>query len=188
MRYVFRTGHVFHSRELFDLFLSLIDDGTMDDNRPGLAVNDNWWHVLYSVAKESPQMACEAIARWFDRALSKWRLDQQEQGEAAESDLSEYLDRSGDGRLVIYDAAKSPLGYVEHILPRVVALVNDTVTDCEDLLKIDPLWSFQPFGDEGFQTHEALFSALAKSLESLARVEPADLDRLVSIPRQSRGL
>ena len=42
-------GDVYHSREMMDLFLDLIDDGTLDDAR-GLAMNSDWWSVLYQMA------------------------------------------------------------------------------------------------------------------------------------------
>jgi hypothetical protein len=53
LRYVCRNGEVYHSREMFDLFLSLIDEGILDGLRPGFAVNDDWWSVLYSMAQSS---------------------------------------------------------------------------------------------------------------------------------------
>ena len=61
---------VYHGREMFDLFLSLIDEGVLDGLRPGFAVNDNWWSVLYSMAQSRPELVCETIGHWFDRAAS----------------------------------------------------------------------------------------------------------------------
>jgi hypothetical protein len=58
---------------MFDLFLSLIDDGTLDGACPGIAVNDDWWSMLHSIGDKRPDLACEAIGRWFDRALVTWR-------------------------------------------------------------------------------------------------------------------
>ena len=69
LRAVCRLGEVFHSRRMFDLFLSLIDDGTLEGLRPGFAINDDWWSVLYSVTEKRPDFACEAIAHWFDRII-----------------------------------------------------------------------------------------------------------------------
>jgi hypothetical protein len=73
LQYICRTGNIFHSREIFDLFLSLVRDGTLDGTRPGFAVNDNWWSGLYSVADKKPALGSEAIAAWFDRKLISLR-------------------------------------------------------------------------------------------------------------------
>src|SRR4051794_26954911 len=69
LQYVCRTGDVFHSRKMFDLFLSLIRDGSLDGTRPRFAVNDNWWSTLYLMGEKVPAMAAEAIAAWLDRKL-----------------------------------------------------------------------------------------------------------------------
>ncbi|HWM89563.1 MAG TPA: hypothetical protein VN493_02225 [Thermoanaerobaculia bacterium] len=191
LRYVCRIGYVYFSREMFDLFLSLIDDGTLDGVRPGFAVNDDWWSVLYSMAQERPELACEAIGQWFDRALVRWRLGQMEEPDSVDDDtsldrsLSAYLNRSGKGVSVIRDAAKNPLSYAEQILPRVAAFVNDTAEERTGRLCIDPLWSFRSFGDNSLQIHGALLSNLAISLEALAKMAPEVLDRLLA-PYQDR--
>ena len=62
--HIYRAGAVFHSREMFELFLSHIDDGTLDGARPGLAVNDGWWSLLWrSSAHKRPDLAAEAYWR-----------------------------------------------------------------------------------------------------------------------------
>lgn len=108
LRYVCRSGHVYHSREMFDLFLSLIDDGTLDGVRPGFAVNDSWWSVLYSMAKERPDFASEAIAHWVDRTVVIWRTSEADAD--SRSSLSHLLD-VGNGEHVIEMAGKAPLSY-----------------------------------------------------------------------------
>jgi len=185
LRHLCRFGDVYHSPEMFDLFLSLIEDGTLDGLRPGVAVNDDWWSALYHICHERPELGCEVIGRWFDRALVTW---QAVKGKAAaadkepprESRFSEHLDRSGDGAHVILMAAKAPRSYAQSILPRLARLVNETAKECRDRLHIDPVWSFRMFGDNSHQVHSALLYCLAKSLEELAKKEPAELDRLLT--------
>jgi hypothetical protein len=72
---IFRTGHGLCNRDMFDLFLSLIDDGTLDDLLFGAApIDRDWWSALYATSKERPDLACEAIGHWFDRVLVTWRV------------------------------------------------------------------------------------------------------------------
>jgi hypothetical protein len=184
LRYVCRNGEVYHSREMFDLFLSLIDEGVLDGLRPGFAVNDNWWSVLYSMAQSRPEMACETIGHWFDRAVLSWRLSASRDGEssnedAARMDLARYLDQDGRGSSIILAAASSHLSYVEQMLPRVAGFVNDSARDCGDCLMVDPLWSSRSFGDRGLLAHSTLLSSLARSLEILAESNQNDLDRFL---------
>src|SRR6185436_19591305 len=184
LRHVCRNGEVYHGREMFDLFLSLIDEGVLDGLRPGFAVNDNWWSVLYSMAQSRPAMACETIGHWFDRAVLSWRLsashdDKASDEKPARKDLAHYLDQGGDGSSIILSAASSQMSYVEQMLPRVADFVNDSARDCGDSLMVDPLWSFRSFGDHGISTHRTLLSSLACSLETLADSSPNDLDRFL---------
>ena len=65
-----------HSREMMNLFLELVDDGTLDEAR-GLAMNRDWWHVLYGISTAKPDYCAEAIGHWLDRqyVLAKHRGD-----------------------------------------------------------------------------------------------------------------
>jgi hypothetical protein len=177
LRHVCRSGQIYHSREMFDLFLSLIDDGTLDGVRPGFAVNDSWWTVLYSTAKERPDLASEAIAHWFDRAVTLWR-GLGDDGSARPS-LSGFVELSGNGEHVIEMAGKAPLSYAEYMLPRVARLVDETAKDRDDHLQADELWSYRWFGDRTLQIHGTLLSVLAQSLESVAVSTPDALNRLL---------
>jgi hypothetical protein len=185
LRHVCRTGAIYHSREMFDLFLALIADGTLDGLRPGFAMNDDWWSVLYSVADDKAEWACEAIGYWFDRAVSTWR--QQHSGAPSDEDqrargdaLRSCFDGAGRGVHVIFDAAKAPLAFAEQLLPRVTALIRKTQRHLPDGLSVDPLWSFRSYGDEVHFIHAALLIALAKALELLAVGLSNDLDRLLA--------
>lgn len=203
LQYVCRTGNTFHSREMFDLFLSLIRDGTLDGTRPAFAVNDNWWSTLYSVAHKAPALACEAIAAWFDRKLSIWRAESSRDGALVQAtsdknvgddeesiagddvrSMAEYLRHhlKDDGNTwdVIGEAAKSSLAFAEQLLPRVANLVHELAKPGRDHLDTDPLWSFRMFGDDGHSACDLILSHLARSLEKLAQEAPAKLDNLVA--------
>jgi len=173
LRYVCRSGEVFGSRAMFDLFLSLIDTGVLDGFRPGFAVNDTWWEVLYTMAQKHPELACEAIAHWLKRSVTTWR----ETG--GDERLWQHIDRGGGGDHVIRDAAKAPLAYTKQILPLVAEIVVELVVEFGDRLMRDPLWSSRTFGDNTIQIHSTILSTLAISLEQLAKTDPNELDQLL---------
>ena len=185
LRFICRYGDVYHSREMFNLFLSLIDDGTLDGLRPGFAVNDSWWTGIYSMADKRPDLASEAIGHWLDRVLSLWRTTVTEEAEAADNpgsarDLLDALDRSGNGAHVIHMAAKSPQQYAEQLMPRIAKFAAETAKEIPNHLDMDPVWSFRAFGDNELQVHAALLSALALSLEVLAKDKPGQLDPILA--------
>ncbi|MCB1739435.1 MAG: hypothetical protein KDK91_03640 [Gammaproteobacteria bacterium] len=156
LQFVCQTGEVFHSREMFDLFLSLIRDGNLDGVRP-------WWNTLYSASDKAPDMAAEAIAAWLDRKLMLWdqthskpRTDDQQPerraaddggdaagGEPASHHLWEHLDGYDDDGGVIARAADVPLAFAEQLLAPVAECVARYARPNRDRLDIDPLWSFR---------------------------------------------
>jgi hypothetical protein len=184
LRYVCRTGAVFQAREMFDLFLLLVDDGTLDGARPGLAENDDWWSLLYSMAEERPDLTCEAIAHWFDRTLDRWRAGTDvmassgDQG-AAWSALKALFQGRGHHGAILAKAAGAPLAYAQQMLPRIARFIDETAKERSGRLRIDPLWSWRTFGNNPFHVHEAILEWLAHSLEQLAKTNPAELDELL---------
>lgn len=200
LQYVCRTGDVFHSREMFDLFLSLIRDGSLDGTRPGFAVNDNWWSTLYSLGEEAPAMAAEAIAVWLDRKIESWdqthpvptvraqepagRESEDDGADIEESESATYLwehlaEDGNDHGVIATTSSGAPLAFVEQLLPRVAILVARHAKPTRDRLHTDPLWSFRAYGDDQHQVHDSLFRSLARVLEALANSASDDLDRLL---------
>lgn len=200
LRYVCRHGHIFHNREMFDFFLSLIDDGTLDSPPPRPTADDTWQGMLYSMARQRPDLASEAIAKWLERSLATWQLQQTSsrwgrfwrflkrqlkrvvgRGSGYNLQLWQHIDYSGNITHVIPDAAKDHLCFAQHILPQVARVANDMATEySHDELQIDPLWFYRSFREDPIQTHDAILSGLAKSLEALACTRPAELDRLLA--------
>lgn len=202
VQHICRTGNTFHSREMFDLFLAQIRDGTLDGTRPGFAVNDNWWSTLYLVADKAPSLASEAIAAWFDRKVTIWRaghsksnVPSDREGDANADDgdstideggrsraesLRWHFDGDGTDRNIIGKAATGALEFVEFVLPRLANLVAETAKPCRDRLETDPLWSTRVFGNDMYSVHESILSGLARSLEKLAQESPGELDRLLA--------
>jgi hypothetical protein len=197
LQYICRNGHVFHSPEMFDLFLSLIRDGTLDGTRPGFAVNDDWWSGLYSMSEKAPAMTARTIAVWFDRKLETWnqahpgsesrhnqiepqdKEDVESEGPNPAAYLWQHLDADGGAHDVVSKAADVPLPFVEQLLPRVAKFVAEHPRCCRDRLDVDPLWSFRSYGDNGYQVHDSILKGLARALESLARSMPDKLDGLL---------
>ena len=66
---------VYTSRRLFDLFLKLVDNGTLDDASGSIAVNSNSWSMLYGLEKTHidwvPEVLAHRLRRRFNNSLYK---------------------------------------------------------------------------------------------------------------------
>ena len=98
---VMSLGTDYRSREMMNLFLELIDDGTLDEER-GFAMDRDLWSVLYRMSTAKPVYCSEAIGHWLDR---------QHELQARRSELSKYVISSS--------ASGAPLAFARELLPRV---------------------------------------------------------------------
>lgn len=178
------SGKVYHSREMFELFLSLIDDGTLVDSQTGLGVNDYWWGMLFRMSLERPDLTSQMLGRWLDRVLGNLNCESHDR--SRKDDTVSYpeshlrsLDPSGIGGEVVRKAAEDPLTYAKELMPRVARLVHKAARKRQGYLAQDSFWSLRGFDRPPSQIPEAIFSVLAECLESLAQNHQAELDQLL---------
>ena len=147
-----------HSREMMNLFLQLVDDGTLDEAR-GLAMNRDWWHVLYGMSTAKSDYCAEAIGHWLDRqyVLAKHR------GDRGFDEVSRWSQSSE--RVIGSAALGAPLAFARELLPRVAR-----AADGPDRAA----WKHR-FGLVG-----EIIKALSGALRSLAVDDPGSLDDLVA--------
>ena len=162
---IVRRGDVYHSPEMEQLVLDLIADGTLDDLRPGFAVNDDWWSTFYVASTAAPSFTVRVLAAWWDRQIARahalGRLDPF-QGDP------ELVPRSQFSAHVVREcSARSPLEFAREMFPRVAGFDGDV----PQLLHATPLDIGGP--DEQIRTR-----AVA-GLSTMAREQPDDLDALV---------
>ena len=156
LRAAMSYGDTYHSREMMELFLDLIDDGTLDDVRRA-AMQGDWWSTLYRMATERPDYCAEAIGHWTDR-----------QRVLANSGGDSDLDRPGRWSDISRDIIKrtvagAPLAFAREITPRVARAARGP--DAR-------LWN-----DPGI-TRGEIVEGLSIALRSLAGDAPHLLDEL----------
>ena len=161
------------SRRLFDLFLRLLDNGTLDEPRTG---NSSFWSMLHNLGENRPEWIPEVIAHQFRRRLAVIR--------AADESI-------GPNMFVGYDqmavktfhasAARAPAPFVEHVLP-ILLEISDSALQDEAPPKRDAVWLMLVSGDE-LRGEYACLSALAKALATLAR----DGNNLASVIAELRS-
>ena len=71
LRYMMEVHDLGKSRRYFELFLRLLDDGTLDDARDRFASNGTFWSMLYGLSAKQPEWCAEVAAHWLDCQVVK---------------------------------------------------------------------------------------------------------------------
>ena len=106
------------SRRHFELFLRLIDDGTLDDDS-----NDNtFWYNLDSLADEHADWIPEALSHWLLRRLS---VIQEASPSGENPDWQDLFEHHNSGLKNIHESANQfPDKFAQHVLP-VILKISD---------------------------------------------------------------
>ena len=156
------------SRRLFDLFLQLVDNGTLDEARNPRVTNGTFWDILYGLYEYRVEWLPEVLAHRLRRRFSF--------ADASDEDSKGIVlpDDGSPGEAIFRSAGHVPREFVKHVLP-VVLEISDSICTGDEPPKRDAVWSclFSKYvhlnGD-----HECL-AALADTLAALAGEGSMDL-------------
>ena len=169
---VMQSADLANSRRFFELFLGLIDDGTLDDRS-----NDNtFWYNLHSLEDEHADWISEALSHWLLRRIST--IIQETASGGGSPNWRGLFNYSGSGSVYISKAAtQAPDMFVQHVLP-VILKISDAaiVPERNALPKLDAVWRLFVF--DGDSIAEAYREAVALALGKLAESKP---DHIVEI-------
>ena len=173
LRHITESAELHTSRRFFDLFLRLVDNGTLDDARPRLAENSTFWSMLYRLSEHRPEWTPEVVAHRLRRRLAILR----EAGTHLASGTLFQHDRFVAERLV-KAADNAPAAFVKHVLP-VVLDVSDAAATGDTPPRRDAVWpilfkSAHPNGEN------ACLSGLADALAALASAGVVPLDDVIA--------
>ncbi len=168
LRFIMQWADHHTSRRFFDLFLRLVDNGTLDEARGPIAENTTFWDMLHDLGENRPEWIPEAMAHRFRRRLAVVR--------ASGRDLRtrEFFGYEQSAAVMFNTSAKHvPAVFVEHVLP-VVLEISDFALTGSTPPKRDAAWPLlvktdYPGGEE------ACLLELAGALATLARDGTADL-------------
>ena len=156
------------SRRFFDLFLRLVDNGTLDEARGPIAENTTFWDMLHDLGENRPEWVPEAMAHRFRRRLAVVRasgVDLRTRG---------FFDSDQSAAVMFNTSAKHvPAVFVEHVLP-VVLEISDFALTGSTPPKRDAVWPFLTKTDYPGGEESCLLE-LAGALATLARDGTADL-------------
>ncbi len=181
LRYIMEWagGHLGKSRRLFDLFLQLLDDGTLDKARAPIASNSTFWSILYSLAKDQPAWYAEVAAHWLDRQVAIAQISVSE----GQKPYLRLDDEFGVENL-IKSATVKPKSFLEYVLPAILRASESFKYPDHDGLLRDRIWPMR-FGFEYITLNEAYLKSCEMAIEQIGSTSPESLRSLIASFRQS---
>ena len=156
-----------NSRRFFDLFLRLIDDGTLDDTRSSIN-NRSFWHRMDGLGEKRPEWIPEVLAHWLLRRSSIIQKAVDSGGKLDWHSRRHLFGHDDSGSKPIGDSAtKSPEKFVQRVLPVVLRISDETIYAGQTPPKRDAVWSYL-INSAYVPIDQACREATAVALEKLA--------------------
>ena len=176
---VMQSADLTNSRKFFELFLKLIDDGTLDDD----SSDSTFWYNLHSLEDERAEWIPEIFSHWLLRRLS---IIQQTVDDSGNPNWHGLFDNSDYSSVYISKAAaQAPDKFVQQVLPVILKISDAAVLPGQRALpKPDAVWRLFWFDNEYEPIREACRNTLASAMEKLAENKS---DRLTEILAELRS-
>ncbi len=152
------------------LFVRLIDLGVLDEARGPIAVNSDFWSMIYGLPKSHPEWAAKVVGHYLTRRLE--RTIAAGRTNPFEDERSQVADR-----VFLESANGAPHAFALEVLPvmlRVMAL--NAVREGERPWR-DRVWSYRQFGG-GLGADDALLTAMERALGAIAAAAPARFETI----------
>ena len=169
-----------NSRRFFDLFLRLIDDGTLDNARSSTN-NRSFWRRVYGFGEKQPEWIPEVLAHWLLRRFSIVQKTVDSGGKPDWHSWRHLFGHDDSGSKPICDSAtKFPGKFVQHVLPVVLKISDETIYGEEKTPpKRDAVWSYF-INSEHVPIDQAYRNAIAVALEKLAESNAESITEILA--------
>lgn len=178
LRFIMEWADLGESRRFFELFLRLLDDGTLDEARGPIAMNSTFWSILHGLAEKQPIWCAEVAAHWLNRKVAIAKASQVE-GERPMLDDQFGVDD------VLQSARREPAGFLEQVLPAMLNAAEAFVYEDTGDLRPEAIWSLR-FAAGYFGMAEAFPRGCEIAFESLGSSTPESLLPFIALLRGSR--
>ena len=155
LRLVAASVDLHASRRMFDLFLRLIDNGTLDEVRRAMAMNSAL------LCEHRPEWVPDVLAHWISRRIAVIRTAD---GDLSRGEILPYDRAVAD--MFVNSAESAPAVFVTHLLPVVLDISDSALIAQDEPPKQDAVWfsylvkTKYPSGE---RTLDALKSAAVRS-------------------------
>ncbi|MGK4593733.1 hypothetical protein [Amycolatopsis sp. w19] len=130
----------FLSPSLVDLTVELLRRGLLDGARGPIAVNSNFWSIIAGLHDEDPAGAARVVGAYLNRARERAQADD------VANPFPDYIDQAGGAggdKTIVEIATAAPQQYLEHVLPFVLTVLDDTATDADGERKAGSPWAYR---------------------------------------------
>lgn len=177
LRRVVEWSEIGASPRFLEFVLHLLDKGVLDDARGPIAVNSDFWDLVYSLPKAHPDWACQVIGHYLNRRLVL-------SGDAGtpnpfDCQHGTIPDSQSAAGVILESARGAPLAFVDQVLPFVVKVMEQTADRSGDSPWRDPIWGIRFYGGVN-GLDDALLSAMELSLSALAANNPNSFANVAS--------
>ncbi|MEU3950683.1 hypothetical protein [Streptomyces sp. NPDC029526] len=154
--------------DLVDLAVDLVESGHADEARGPIAVNSDFWSLLYGLSETHPAPAARLVGAYLRRHLARARADA-----SGDPFASEHLSTNSQVADTVLSriAQAEPETYVDQVLPFVIDVATASSAGSTGSQDLGGRWAYRLVGGRGVDT--ALLAALDTALRSLAGQAPA---------------
>jgi hypothetical protein len=156
-------------RGFFNLFLRLIDEGVLDEARGPIAVNSDFWSIVYGLQVTHPDWACEVIGHYCQRRLVLSLAAGQ--SNPFNHSTGTIPDSQLDDEIFVASARGAPEAFITHVLPFMLRVMTLTARQEGEAPWVDPVWGYRFYG-ENYSIRDALLTAMETALANLAAHNP----------------
>ncbi|PWU61871.1 hypothetical protein DLE60_03495 [Micromonospora globispora] len=161
---------------LVDLAAELIERGDLDDARGPIAVNSDFWSILYGLQSDDPTGAARLIGAYLRRAHVRARADGS--GDPFASGHLDTYSSSGGASTIAEVAAAAPAEFVHQVLPFIRGVVDAAELVERDGLRATSRWRYRHVGDD-HGIHDAAYSGVEEALRQMAVLQPQETVALI---------
>ena len=165
-------------RRFLELMLRLIDEGILDDAKGPIAVNSDFWSLVYRLQYTHPSWGCEVAGHFFNRR----RQLSLRSGQPNPFDhLSGSIRDSQLAEGILSKLAKdAPDSFIREVLPFLQEVLEECASKEPGELLQDPIWSYRIF-QSWYGIDHTLLNSMVIALSELAIQHP-DMYRSVIGP------
>ncbi|WP_203427689.1 ATP-binding protein [Rippkaea orientalis] len=196
------------SRKLLDLFLTLLNKEKLDNLRDTLAMNGDFWTLIFSISEKNSAWTCEIIGHYLNRRLELYLmqiwllhwiyqcclnihpsfLKQYTQLTIRLNPFDTYSYNLKQDKATIPDtqhteiflksADKAPKDYVINVLPFMLSVIELTSIKDDEKPYEDNVWYYRSYGG-GHGIESAIFKGMEIALSNLARNNPEEFTQII---------
>ena len=160
--------------ESTDLAVELLERGDLDDARGPIAVNSDFWSIVYGLAQDDSAAAARLIGAYLNRGLAR----AQAEGSSDPFDSGHLPDYSASDEIISKVARKAPKEYLASVLSFVEVVAQANQRHVAGRLPVGRRWAYRSRGT-AYSVDDKIFDGVAEALVKLADSEPSLCDEYI---------